>query len=349
MADASPTRIPNRFIMLWSGPRFPLHARIAVESILLADPTTTVELHLFGERPTEAPHFRAVAELERVELHHLDPDTAFARLWPHEPELRRLYDAIPAEAHSARSNLLRYAVLYDRGGIYVDFDIVMLRDLRHLLDLPAFVGEERVWRVDEARVEGRRASWMIAPTLAYLAAWAIHPTIAFFGGAPLADRGAIAALDRAWSAPALNNAVLGAEPGSPWIRRLLVAALDASPTVRFALGPSLVTRAWDEDSSDVVRLACEAFYCEPPSYSFRFFSGRPGPLPPEALLIHHVSSNHGRLLQALDHDLLRDRADGPLFYRLAADVARRAESLPRRHPPRPTDAAVVASSALALA
>ena len=128
----------------------------------------------------------------------------------------------------------------------------------------------------------------------------------------------------AWSGPNLNNAVLGAEPRSAWIRRLLVAALGASPTLRFALGPTLVSQAWKADQSEVERLPSTAFYFEPPTYSFRFFEGLPNPLPEGALLVHYVNSNHRKQLEKLSLEVIAARREGPLFYRLAGAVCERA-------------------------
>jgi hypothetical protein len=243
--------------------------------------------------------------------------------------LKALYRRIPASVRAAQADLLRYAILYDRGGIYVDFDILALHDFRHLLHHAAFIGEEQVWKVDEARIEGRREPWMVGPTLSYVAAYALSRGWSLAGGRSLAGSWLVRKLDAAWSGPNLNNAVLGAEPRSAWIRRLLVAALGASPTLRFALGPTLVSQAWQADQSEVERLPSTAFYFEPPTYSFRFFEGLPNPLPEGALLVHYVNSNHRKQLEKLSLEVIEARRKGPLFYRLAYAVSARAGLLPQ--------------------
>jgi hypothetical protein len=263
-----------------------------------------------------------------VTLHRIALDTVFEATGELAEPLKALYQRIPASARSAQSNLLRYAILYERGGIYVDFDILALRDFRHLLHHAAFVGEEQVWKVDEARVEGRREPWMVGPTLSYVAAYALSRGWSLAGGRSLAGSWLVRKLDAAWSGPNLNNAVLGAEPRSAWIRRLLVAALSASPTLRFALGPTLVSQAWQADRSEVERLPSTAFYFEPPTYSFRFFEGLPNPLPEGALLVHYVNSNHRKQLEKLSLEVIAARREGPLFYRLAGAVCERAGLLP---------------------
>lgn len=45
--------------------------------------------------------------------------------------------------------------------------------------------------------------------------------------------------DPLWSRLDVNNAVIGARPGSSFIRRVLTAALEVEPTRRYALGPTL--------------------------------------------------------------------------------------------------------------
>lgn len=327
MHSSSPTRIPNRFVLLWTGRNFPLYGRLAVESLLQADATCEIEIHLFGEEPYGSPEFWPLQGRDRITLLRVDEERAFDGTGELAPRLRALYARIPVSARSARSNLLRYAILHARGGIYVDFDILALRDMKHLLHLAAFVGEEQVWRVDEARVAGRREAWMVGPTVAYVAAYLTHRFVARLGLPPQSERSWAKLLDARWSGPNLNNAVLGAEKGSTWMLRLLSAALDASPTERFALGPTLVSRVWKEGDTDVVRLPAETFFFVPPSYSFRFFEGAPPAVPAGALLLHYVNSNHTSHLASLSLARLAEQREGALFYRVAFNVAERAGML----------------------
>lgn len=327
-ADARTQAIPNRFLFVWTGRRFPYFCRLAVESALLADPEAEVWICCFGDRPDGSPDFKHVASYRRVEVVDLDVPALFEGLERPREEFLRLLAAIPRSAASARSNLVRYGVLHRHGGVYLDFDVLLLRDLRHLLGHEAFIGEERVWQSDEARVEGRLELSMLRPTVVYGINILLVRLDALLGGrdrlAPVTDR-----LLPLWSAANLNNAVIGARPGNRYLRRVLAAALTTDPRVRYGLGPTLVSRVHRESADGVTRLPSDVCYCEPPSYSFRFFSCPPYDLPGDAVLIHYVSSNHGRLLARLDRATLRARRERALFYRLGADVADRAESLPR--------------------
>ncbi len=322
--------IPNRFLFVWTGARFPYFARLAVESALVADPDARVEIHLFGDRPTRDPEFRNVATYDRVDIVDVEYDDVFNGLDAPASRYRDLLAQIPSTAYSAQSNLVRLGALHKRGGVYLDFDVIVRRDVRHLLDCDAFVGTERVWRADEARVRGDRQLWMVPSACAYAWAFALrYADTHIFDGRGVLEPLARPA-DGVWSTVGANNAVLGARPNAPFVRRLLASALAADPSVRFALGPTLVTRAIAERRDDVRVLPPPVFYAQPPSYSFRLFDAGAPPLPDEAVLIHYVSSNHGRRLRRITEVDVEQRAGRGPFYTLGADVATRARHLPRR-------------------
>ncbi|MCA9680424.1 MAG: hypothetical protein KC464_35670, partial [Myxococcales bacterium] len=137
-------------------------------------------------------------------------------------------------------------------------------------------------------------------------------------------------LDPIWLHTQLNNAVIGARPGAAFARRLLARAAEVDPTIRYRLGPTLISELVRADARDVTVLPPAAFYVVPPSYSFRFFTGGPLRLPDATRVLHVVSSNHGALLGALDEDTLRRRATRGTYYALGAAIAERARALPAR-------------------
>jgi hypothetical protein len=322
------TGIPERLMFVWTGTSFPYFARLAVESALLACPTATIELWLFGPEPTDAPHFRACAGYDRVEVRRVDLADIFRGLDAPAQTYLELFERIPASAHSARSNLVRYGLLHRHGGVYLDTDVLLVKDLAGLLAHDAFIGEELVWRVDEHRVAGRYAPWMIAPTVAFGLQIALRKLDVLAPGARverLARR-----LDPLWSTPNLNNAVIGARPGASYVRRLLDAVLHGSPTIRYALGPTLVTQVARARRDDVTVLPPPVFYLEPPSTTFRYFEGGVRPLPAETLLLHFVASNHAARLADLDEATLVRRARQGVYYARGAEVAAAARALPLR-------------------
>lgn len=322
--------IPNRFFFVWAGRTFPYFCRLAVESALLADPEATVEIHLFGEKPSAEPHFRTVTAYDRVSVKEVDFDELFSGLDEPVSRYRAHLDAVPPSPYraSAKSNLFRYALLHRHGGIYLDFDVIVLRDFRDLLFVEAFIGEEYVWKVDEDRVAGRLSPSMIPPTLAYLWAYAVRRIDAkLFHGRRLLEPAA-AVVDGAWRTVNLNPAVFGARPGSSFVRRVLSASLESDPRIRYNLGPTLVSRVARTDGSGLRVLSPQYFHMHPPSYSFRYFEEEIFDVEPDNHLIHYVSSNNTRGLQALDPETIVARRKEGLFYHSGASIAERAATLP---------------------
>ena len=312
--------IPPRFLFVWTGRRFPYFARLAVESALVAEPDAQVELHLFGERPTGAPHLASLARHPRVHLVPVDLDTVFVGLGVDARRLRQAYDR--AGGASARSNLIRYAVLARRGGVYLDTDVLVVRSFADLRHHAAFAGQEQVLSIDADRVAGRWSARMAIPGASWAAAWALRRLDASLGHPglePLARP-----LDRFWQVTQLNNAVIGAAPGAGFVTRLLARAIEVDPAVRCRLGPTLISEVVAASAHDVTVLPPRAFYAVPPSYSFQFFTGGARPLDPAVRVLHVVASNHGRDLAALEPATLAARATRGSYYAEAARIAARA-------------------------
>ena len=322
--------IPDRLLLVWTGQRFPYFCRLAIESALLAEPTARIEIHVFGASPAGAEHFEHVARYERVSARTVDMDACFAGLDAPASAYQRLLGAIAPTAYSARSNLVRYGLLHARGGVYLDFDILMTGSLTEHRRAEAFIGRELVWKHDEERVHGRWSLPVVATGLAWAASYGLRRLDAHVLGGRQVFEPIARVCEAMWSTENLNNAVIGSVKGGSFIRRVLASALDQDPRVRYELGPTLVTRVAREDASDVTLLEPAVCYAVPPSASFRFFFGRPFALPPEARLIHFVSSNHRKLLETLDAREVTPRAQQGLFFALANDVQRRAKSLPRQ-------------------
>lgn len=321
--------IPDHYHFVWSGAQFPYFAQLAIESVLVAEPTASITLHLFGDRPPPAQ--LAPLARPRVAITAFDPTDGFAELGVDGDALRALYDRIPRGAASARSNLIRYAVLARHGGIYVDCDALVIRSLSDLRHSAAFVGQERVLAIDAAWQAGVRAPAMLPAGTAWLAGRSLARAASAVRSRLLARLAA--RFEPYWQATAINNAVIGAAPGAPFVRRVLGAALDSDPRVRYALGPSLLTRlVRGRAPTDVTVLPPAAFYAVPPSYSFQFFTGGLGAtapmLPPDARVLHVVSSNHRRLLAALDAPTVAARSTRGVYYRAAAQIAASAARLP---------------------
>jgi Glycosyltransferase sugar-binding region containing DXD motif len=312
--------VPRRYLLVWMGPQFTYGCRLAIDSIAQADPYASIEVHVLGDAPRSG-HFARLQLLAQVAIRTVDLDELFEPL-PDGRALRSLFDAIPADAASARSNLLRYALLFERGGVYVDFDVLVRSPLPHLAGGRDFIGSERVWSCDQARVEGRWTLGMLPATVGWAAARGVEriDCKVFAGAAGLARR--LERVASLWSTVQANNAVIGASPRSAFIGRVLDRALDADPTVRYALGPTLVSQVATEAPDTVAVLPEHVLYCVPPGASYRFFEDRRLVLPDDAALIHYVSSNHRSLLAGVvENDERFSRSE--VFWRLAAGVERR--------------------------
>ena len=325
--------IPNRYFFVWSGHRFPYYARLAIESLLLVEPDAQVELHWFVDEPG-GPHLDAVLSYERVTMSPIDLSLRFAELLgpvtADRESLEKLWADIPSSAVAARSNLMRYALLAAHGGVYLDCDVLVIKPLRDLLVHEAFIGEEQVWSSDEARVRGEFRWWMAFSTASWAVNWfARRLDSKWFAGRLRVDR-VSRLFDRTWRGHMVNNAILGSCPDGEFVARVLAEAPHRSPTVRFALGPSLVDDVARDTRDAVTVLPPQAFFAVPPSFSFRFFEDRTLRLPDEARLIHYVGSNHKELLGALDPEVVQRRRDDGVFFRVAFSIAQRAAALPRK-------------------
>jgi len=157
--------------------------------------------------------FRAFAE----GWQRLHPDWDY-RLWGDGdlPPLRnqdlynRAHELAPGHEGQLRSDIVRYELLYQFGGVWVDTDFECLKPIDDLL-----------------------------------------------GGVDCFA---------AWVTPAwLNNAIMGADPGHPFIGRLIDGlpasiAAQRGRAPRVVSGPQYLTKKWREDGDGVTVFAKELFY-----------------------------------------------------------------------------------------
>ena len=95
-----------------------------------------------------------------------------------------------------------------------------------------------------------------------------------------------------WSRFQMNNAVIGAAPKNEFIEQLLLGAVEANTTVRYATGPTLIDKVVRLQKSDVDVRPADDFYAVPPGQSYRLFYDKCLTLPESAYLIHYAASNH---------------------------------------------------------
>lgn len=294
--------IPTNLHFVWSGNRFPTAFALAVHSAADWHPDWKIIVHV-GEEPSGVPAWeslRSVAEIRRIRAEDLLESVPGIG-----PRLVDLHSAIAPQYHAGRSNLVRLAILVGEGGWYLDFDTLTIGSLQPLSQAnAAIVGEEWVWNHDEERVGSGYRLGMVPSSMAFGASWILSR-------AGLSDQSGLErGLRSVWGRRELNNAVLACEPGNAWFRRLLELACQQDPTVRFALGPSLVNRAWREPGTAPLptRLPPTTFYQFPPSQTNRYFGGGSDTLPEGALILHWCSSNHRDILPQLGKDWIARHA-----------------------------------------
>ena len=310
--------IPAVYRFLWSGTSFPPLYAVAVSSVLVADPHARIVIHCFGSRPRDEAFHRMTSD-PRVTVAHTDIDQVFSDLPPHLRRIRDVYVALPHAALSAKSNILRYAILYLEGGIYLDFDTITLRPLDSLSTAPCFVGTERVWSLDERRVAGDSAVLRSRAGLAWLAIWTAKrlDSAATKGRLRVAER--TRRLNARYTHIQPNNAVIGAVAGADFLDRLLRAAHGTNPFIRYSTGPTLLAKVAHGSSHLVDVLPPEFFYQIEPAESYRYFEDKTLELHPSAAVIHYVGSNSQRFLRT------EDAPHGSLIQRVV-DLVRAAET-----------------------
>lgn len=318
---------------MWLDGPLPYHGRLALESALVAMPAAEVHLHLVGTttRPVVGHadvHVAEVARRERVVVHRHAPDALLAAT-PDPGAVLELWHRIPAGAASARSNLARLAILLARGGVYLDTDVLVLRPLADPDEVGCYVGAERVWALNRTRVTSglgpidlvRAIPWAVGTALARLDARLLG------GTARLAELPLPASVHRLQ----VNNAVIGAPAGAPFVRRALERALAVDPRVRFALGPTLLDDLRRDEPALVDVVPPVRFYVVPPGRSYRWFEDRRLRVPVEAEVMHYVASNHRRLLRTLTVDDPRFEQGRAPFWTEARRVRHRLARLAIDH------------------
>jgi hypothetical protein len=164
-----------------------------------------------------------------------------------------------------RSDVLRAAILYLQGGVYLDLDTVTTASLLPLLEAPQFVGSEFI--VWPQAVRTSRSPFV----------WAKHLTLDVL-------RKILRRMPRGWQQfrrvekfyfRGVNNAVMGAEANSPLLQAYLRAMLAVPPERRaqpYALGPDLLQEVVDRyRQGGLIIQEPKVFYPLPPRISELWF------------------------------------------------------------------------------
>ncbi len=320
--------IPPLVHFCWIGSELSWAAAFAVLSAAERSGMQTILLHHTDALEPGAP-LRALAGAVRVQLDRIDPHALLTQVGDGlglGPELARLYDGLPGPV--MRTDLLRAAILYRHGGIYLDLDTVTVASLLPLLDPAQFVGTEFIVWPQAVRRSRSPVTWVRHLGLDLL-------------------RRALRASPQGWRlfrrverlySRGLNNAVMGAEPNARLFADYLRAMLDV-PRPRlaraYALGPDLlgeVVRRYRH--GDLVIQPPRVFYPLPPEISEHWFrigrgAGLDAVLSAETRVVHWYASVRTRARVAeIDPDYVRKHRMRQLYSRLVcsciADLPRTA-------------------------
>ncbi len=262
--------IPARAHFCWIGASLPWAYVFGVLSAAERSGLAEIILHHTDSLDDDA-RVQALVRRARVRLCRLDPIaylTTAGQAAGVGDRLVAIYRAL--ENPAARTDVLRAAILYLEGGVYLDLDTVTTASLLPLLDAVQFVGSELVVWPHFVRTSGSPLVWGRALTLDLL-------------------RKALRRAPRGWELfrlverfcwRAVNNAVMGAEANSRLCELYLraMAAMAAMSSERYcglyALGPDLLQEVVDRfgDGDPTLTIAPpEVFYPLPPEISEHWF------------------------------------------------------------------------------
>ncbi len=304
--------IPAVAHFIWYGRSFPWAYALALVTAARRGGFERVKLH-HADALEDGEGRAALGDEPNVELVRLDPHAALEAVGPLGPELRRLYDRL--DAPGARANMVRAAILYTEGGVYLDTDTITVASLEPLRRDAAFTGLEHIVLPYTVRQTKNPLPWVRAGALmAMREAMRRLPT-------GHRDFPRVAPLYHA----AANNAVLGAEAGHPFVGALLQGMADTPrerQTVRFALGTNLLQELVDgrgPGRDTLVLHEPAVFYPLGPEVSEHWFRMRSNADLSEVVaaktrVIHwYASVRTKRIIPKLNPDYVRLNAGRQLF------------------------------------
>ncbi|MEO8182776.1 MAG: glycosyltransferase [Deltaproteobacteria bacterium] len=258
--------IPPRYHYVWFGSDFPLMNSVAIQSCLRHCPGANVTLWHSHVLDGELEYRRLrqlgvhVELLSAQSLLHplVGKDLAFDAA-----RLEEIWNAV--ESHVARSNIARAAILYRWGGIYLDTDTLVMRDLAPLRVHRAFLGTEHILWPQGSQ---RRLGWHTAVRGPVLG------TLRRIGG-QVRDGDRLYRRVRDLYSRAVNGAVFGARPAHPAVARLLEETTRVPRSewnIKHRLGTHVLQRTLaGYHQPDLEILPPDVFYPLGPEWSRQYF------------------------------------------------------------------------------
>jgi hypothetical protein len=312
--------IPLRAHFIWLGRELPWVNVLAIRSAAERGGFERVTLH-HDEDLSAAPHYAALAAVDRIELRRLDVDALIDGCGDLAPALKAAYAGLPTPP--IRKDLIRLAILHSEGGVYLDLDTVTVRSFEALCaEAQAFCGEERIVFPREVK-------------------WSRNPAVLLLAQLRNGLRDVLALLPKGWAVfraleglypRAVNGAVIGSAPRSRFTTRALERITEMPPEQqrRFCgIGPHLLQELAPQFSRpELVVHPPPVFYPLGPEISRHWFHLRRGAGPldrvllPDTRVVHWYASIRNQVLaSAIDPAYVRANAGHQLFSQLALPFA----------------------------
>jgi hypothetical protein len=311
--------IPAAAHFIWFGTDLPWVHVLAIRSAAERGGFDRVVLH-HADPLDGSPWWPELLEIDGFEARSLDPHALLTGAHPEGPALAALYGRLSQPA--ARANMVRAAILWSEGGVYLDLDTVTLAPLTALRSEAAvFCGVEHI-----VFPETVRTSLNPLKRIRALVQTIARDVLRRVPGGWRKFRAI-----EPWYPRAANNAVLGAEPGHPFVGALMEGMLALSPKrqmVRFALGTHMLQQTVAAYAGDDLKVCDpEVFYPLAPEISEHWFRSGDGEALGEVLtdrtrVVHWYASVRTRdVVPQIDPDYVRARAKTQLFSALALPFA----------------------------
>ncbi len=260
----------------------------------------------------QGDQLRALASAPGVRLSRIDAPAYLGRtghLLGLGDGLARLYATLPSPV--MRADMLRAAILYAEGGVYLDLDTITVASLLPLLQAKVFLGSELIVWPDRVRRSRSPAVWA-----KHLALDLVRKLCGVPHGWTLFRH-----VERFYPC-SVNNAVMGAVQHSAFFAGML-RAMVAGPhdtASRYALGPHLLqTLVAGYHGDDLVIHAPSVFYPLAPEISRHWFrvGGRVslgGVLSADTLIVHwYASVRTAELVARITPDEVRRKRHRQLY------------------------------------
>ncbi len=286
-----------RLHFCWIGPQLSWAYAFGVLSAAERSAMGEIILH-HADRLEENGPLRLLRSVAGVTLRAIDPASYLSNAG-HAlglgDRLVQIYAALTTAV--MRADLLRAAILYTEGGIYLDLDTVTLASLLPLLHTRVFLGSEFI-------VWPRHVRQSRSPRL-----WARHLTLDVLRKACRQMPGGWRAFRhmQAHYVQSVNNAVMGAQANSGFLAdylRLMAAVPASRWSDRTALGPALLQDMVAQQEEGVLTIHPPAVFSPlPPEISEHWFrlTRRPDPqavLLAETRVVHWYASVRTKRLAA---------------------------------------------------